>query len=163
MSCNGKDCRVWLKAESRTMLGVDWLCVCLLRGDFFLIQFLRLRSPWGGKVGKRLLVKETAGSSARKTFGWSLMSQPLFFIHKIVIPGGPVVKNPPCHAGDMGSILGQGTLIQQAVEQLSPHTTTTESAPQLESPCTAKKDPAWSKVDPAVPQLRPDTDEQINQ
>ena len=26
-------------------------------------------------------------------------------------PGGPVVKNLPCNAGDMGSILGQGTKI----------------------------------------------------
>ena len=96
-------------------------------GIFFWIQFLRLGSPWGGKVGKRLLVKGTAGSSARKTFGQSLMSQSLFFIHKIVIPAGPVVRNPPCNAGDMGLILGQGPLIQQAVERISPHSTTTES------------------------------------
>ena len=72
-------------------------------------------------------MKGTAGSSARKTFGQSLMSQSLFFIHKIVIPAGPVVKNSPCNAGDMGLILGQGTLIQQAVKQISPHSTTTES------------------------------------
>lgn len=26
-----------------------------------------------------------------------------------VFPGGPVVKTPPCDAGDMGFILGQGT------------------------------------------------------
>ena len=33
-------------------------------------------------------------------------------------PGGPVVKNPPCNAGDVGSILGQGNKISNASEQL---------------------------------------------
>ena len=31
-------------------------------------------------------------------------------------PGDPVVKNPPCHSGDMGLTLGQGTKILHAVE-----------------------------------------------
>ena len=35
-------------------------------------------------------------------------------------PGCPVVKNPPCNAGDVGSIPGQGTKIPYAAEQLSP-------------------------------------------
>ena len=39
---------------------------------------------------------------------------------------GPVVKNPPCNAGDAGLIPGQGTKIPHAVGQLSPHATTTE-------------------------------------
>ena len=34
-------------------------------------------------------------------------------------PGGPVVKNPPSNAGDMGLIPGQGTKISHAVEHLS--------------------------------------------
>ena len=42
-------------------------------------------------------------------------------------PGGPVVKNPPSNAGDMGSIPGQGTKIPHAMGQLSPHTATTEA------------------------------------
>ena len=71
-------------------------------------------------------------------------------------PGGPVVKNPPCNAGDAGSIPGQGTKIPHALGQVSPCTTTTElarlnkracgpqttepmhsgtPAPQLHSPC----------------------------
>ena len=33
--------------------------------------------------------------------------------------GGPVVKNPPCNAGDMGSIPGYGTKIPYAMDQLS--------------------------------------------
>ena len=31
-------------------------------------------------------------------------------------PGGPVVKNPPCNAGDAGSIPGQGTKTPQALQ-----------------------------------------------
>ena len=61
-------------------------------------------------------------------------------------PGGPVVKNPPCNAGDVGSITGWGTKIPHAAGQLSPRTTTTEPshsgahAPQLEkSPCATTK------------------------
>ena len=34
-------------------------------------------------------------------------------------PGGPVVKNLPCNAGDVGLIPGQGTEIPYATEQLS--------------------------------------------
>ena len=34
-------------------------------------------------------------------------------------PGGPVVKNPPSSAGDVGSIPGQGTKIPHAIKQLS--------------------------------------------
>ena len=43
-------------------------------------------------------------------------------------PGGPVVKNPPYNAGDVGSIPGQRTKIPHAAGQLSLHTTTTELA-----------------------------------
>ena len=39
-------------------------------------------------------------------------------------PGGPVVKNPPCNAGDLGSIPDWITKIPQATGQLSPCTTT---------------------------------------
>ena len=41
------------------------------------------------------------------------------------LPGGPVVKNLPCNAGDAGSINWSGE-IPHAAEQLSPCTTTTE-------------------------------------
>ena len=41
-------------------------------------------------------------------------------------PGGPVVKNLPYNAGDLGSIPGQRTKIPHATGQLSPRTTTTE-------------------------------------
>ena len=42
-------------------------------------------------------------------------------------PGGPMVKTPPCNAGDMGSIPGQGTKIPHVMEQLSPSNTTTKA------------------------------------
>ena len=41
-------------------------------------------------------------------------------------PGGPVVKNLPCNAGDMSSTLGWGTKISRAVEELSLSTPTRE-------------------------------------
>ena len=49
-------------------------------------------------------------------------------------PSGPVIKHPPCNAGDSGLIPGQGTRTPHAVEQLKAH------VPQLESSCTAAKD-----------------------
>ena len=36
--------------------------------------------------------------------------------------GGPVAKNLPSNAGDIGSILGQGAKIPRALGQLSPRT-----------------------------------------
>ena len=41
-------------------------------------------------------------------------------------PGGPVVKNPPSNAGDVGSIPGWGTKIPRAAGQLSLCATTRE-------------------------------------
>ena len=50
-------------------------------------------------------------------------------------PGGPVVKNLPSKAGDMGSIPSRGTKIPHAVGQLSPHASTREPACcKLQSP-----------------------------
>ena len=49
-------------------------------------------------------------------------------------PGGPVVKNPPCNAGDMGSIPAQGTEIPHTTEQLSPRATPREFALQQKIP-----------------------------
>ena len=44
-------------------------------------------------------------------------------------PDGPVVKNPPSNAGDVGLIPGRGTKIPYVAGQLSP-------CMQLLSPCT---------------------------
>ena len=53
-------------------------------------------------------------------------------------PGGPVVKNPLCNAGDMGSIPGEGIKLLDATELLSP-----------DSPCTITEDsPPQRNKDP---------------
>ena len=63
-------------------------------------------------------------------------------------PGGPVVKNPPSNAGDVGSIPGRGTKIPHAMGQLSLLAATTEPAcsgahvSQLESTCATTTEPA---------------------
>ena len=41
-------------------------------------------------------------------------------VHRGIFPGGPVVKNLPSSAGDMGSIPGGGTKIPHAEGQLGP-------------------------------------------
>ena len=43
-------------------------------------------------------------------------------------PSGSVVKNLPTNAGDTGSIPGLGRSLEDAKEQLSPCTTTIETA-----------------------------------
>ena len=65
-------------------------------------------------------------------------------------PGGPVVKNPPSNAGDVGSIPGQGTKIPHATGQVSPRALTTEP---LRSALTTE--PVYSRA--RVLQLRLDT------
>ena len=50
-------------------------------------------------------------------------------------PGGPVVKNLLCSAGDAGSIPGWGTKIPHAMEQLSLHATTGQSVHHNEGSC----------------------------
>lgn len=42
-------------------------------------------------------------------------------------PDGPIVKNPPHNAGEVGLIPGRGINIPQAKEQLNPDATATES------------------------------------
>ena len=65
--------------------------------------------------------------------------------------GGPVLKNPPCNAGDLGSIPGKGTKIPHATEQLSPGTATTKAecskarTPQLECPWAGAPKPMCHK------------------
>ena len=58
-------------------------------------------------------------------------------------PGSPVVKNLPCKAGDVGLIPSRRTKIPQAMEQLSPRVTTTETALRTtrKDPCNATKIP----------------------
>ena len=61
--------------------------------------------------------------------------------------GGPVIKNQPSNAEDTGLILGQGTKIPKAAEQLSLHAAATEpccldpQVPQQEKLASCSKDP----------------------
>ena len=57
------------------------------------------------------------------------------------ISDGPVVKNPPCNSGDVGSIPGWGTKIPHPTEQLSPHAATIMPVGSK----THHKDPAQRK------------------
>ena len=52
-------------------------------------------------------------------------------------PGGPVVKNPPSKAGDVGSIPGGGSKIPHATGQLRLQATTAEPR----CPCYTTKSP----------------------
>ena len=53
---------------------------------------------------------------------------PDYLLHKKNrnVPGGPVVKNPPCSAGDTGLIPSRGTNIAHASKKLSLSAKTTE-------------------------------------
>ena len=53
-------------------------------------------------------------------------------------PDDPVLKNLPCNAGEVGSILGQGAR-SQVVKQLSPHTTMKDTTWHTELLCAATK------------------------
>ena len=53
-----------------------------------------------------------------------------------------MVKNPPSIAGDMGLILGQGTKIPHATEQLSQYVTAGESVHPNSDPACCNYDPA---------------------
>ena len=60
-------------------------------------------------------------------------------------PSGPVIKHPPCNAGDSGLIPCQGTRTPHAMEQLK------APVPQLESSCTAAKYSTCHDEDPTQP------------
>ena len=58
-------------------------------------------------------------------------------------PGGPVVKNSPTNAGDLGSVPGWGTKEPTSHRATKPeHCNYGVCVPQLESPCTTTKDPS---------------------
>ena len=56
-------------------------------------------------------------------------------------PGGPVVKNLPSNAGDVGSITGRGTKIPHAAGQQSLRTTTEPMCCKLQSPRATTTEP----------------------
>ena len=72
-------------------------------------------------------------------------------------PGSPMVKNPPCNAGDLGGILSCESKIPHAAGQQSPCTITTKLAcpgtrePQLEKLALCNKDPVSRNCVPMQP------------
>ena len=70
-------------------------------------------------------------------------------------PAGPVPKNVPCGAGDVGSTRGQGTNTPQALEQLSPRAASTETYTSQRARMPRGKIPHYTAEIPR-PQLRPD-------
>ena len=67
---------------------------------------MRLLCPWDStgknpEVGCHFLLQETLGKAMHISMGSENMYRDF--------PGGPVFKNLPYNAGDMGSIPGQGT------------------------------------------------------
>ena len=82
-------------------------------------------------------------------------------------PGGLVIKNLPCNAGDMGSIPGGGTKIPHAMgneawaQKLLSHILWSPWATARESVCYKERS-HMTKWRSHMPQLRLDTDRQIN-
>ena len=83
-----------------------------------MLRFSQPLSPrlWGGEL--------QAGFPA---WGLGCPQTESFLKANVDFRGGPVVKNPPCNAGDMGSISGLGTKIPRATWQLSACATSTGS------------------------------------
>ena len=71
--------------------------------------------------------------------------------HRRDFPGGPMVKNPPCNARDVGSILGQRIKIPHSMKQLSPRATTRHSV------CHKERSHVTQQRRPCMLQLRPHT------
>ena len=67
-----------------------------------------------------------SGSPHTEMSGMLLVS--LFRTEFRDFPGGPLVKNQPCNAGDAGAIPGRGAKSPHAAGQLSPRATTTQPA-----------------------------------
>ena len=76
-------------------------------------------------------------------------------------PGGPVVKNLPCNAGDAGSVPGWGNKIPCTKELLSPRAATTE-AHEPRRPCAITRESSSWNEKSCMLQLRPDAAELIN-
>jgi len=71
---------------------------------------------------------------------FSCEKQPIKYIWRD-FPGGPVVKNLPCDAEDLGSIPGWGTKTPHAMEQLNPGTTTIDPTHRNKIPHDTTGDP----------------------
>ena len=110
----------------------DWISI--LEGHFWLLhgEWIRNGVPQGQKPARRLAA---AWSKDWETKGWAgggmwleNFTSVFFFETWGDFPSGPMVKNLPSNAEDMGLIPAQGTKIPCAAEPLSPHITTEKPA-----------------------------------
>ena len=87
-----------------------------------------LPGPWWGEMSFIGLKTGYSASQIKNAGASSLCKKvELFKGSGRDFPGGPVVKNLPCNAGDVCSLPGQGTKISHAMEQLGLHATAGES------------------------------------
>ena len=88
-----------------------WKQYSLCTGTSALVRKIKWTQDVGGEPQER---------------GWIAWSQGFAFenINSGDFPGGPVVNNPPCSAGDPGLIPDRGAKIPHAIRQLSPCTAT---------------------------------------
>ena len=123
----------------------------LFLGTRLVFQWLRLHFPvWEVQVPSlvRDLRSHMPCSQTTKIENRSSIVTNSIRTLKTGTPLVPMVKNPPCTAGDVGSIPCLGTESPPASEKLSPCTATTEpvcsgaDVTQPESQCTTNKDPA---------------------
>ena len=132
---------------------------------FIMSESKEMIKEWWRHFKRSWITKQHTRSIHKSQLGiYTLaVSNPKNEIKKVIpgLPGGPVVKNPPCNAEDVGLIPGWGTKIPHAAEQLSlsatiteawvlcsPHATTRVCASQQKTPMMQRS---------CMPQLRPDT------
>ena len=94
------------------------------------------------------------GGMSEKAWNWGYQENKLNMLGNNIVfrdfPGGPVVKNPPPNAGDVGSIPGRRTKIPHATGQLSLCTPTTYLARARWSPrATTTEKPVHHNKEPA--------------
>ena len=97
---------------------------CKMRLVYFIMsESKEMIKEWWRHFKRSWITKQHTRSIHRSHLGvYKLaMSKPKNEIKKTIpgLPGGPVVNNPPCNAGDVGSIPGRGTKIPHAAEHLS--------------------------------------------
>ena len=90
--------------------GISFIMFLILRepSQAFYTSCINYTTSWWGKINKLIIIKPV-----HKT---NLLWQILFTED---FPGGPVVKNSPSNAGDVGPIPGRGTKIPLAAVPLN--------------------------------------------
>ena len=131
----------WYKVVAWWVAPPPFRCLCFVYFYALFSPFSRTGAPavpYAQLQWKRYCWSKTAAISKNPNVGSPSSYWPLhiFISWSIPVkgspewdfPGGPVVKNPPSKAGDVGSIPGRGTKIPHASGPLSPRASTREPA-----------------------------------